>query len=74
MAQTRPSRKEDLVRRERRVKLLAHKLFFKLDRDGDRYSLYRTAGVSDAVRRENLSLDEVEQELELWKLRGDHGG
>ena len=25
-------------------------------------------------RRENLMLDEVEEELETWKLRGYHGG
>jgi hypothetical protein len=65
---------EDVVRRERKVRRLADKLFFKLDRKGDRYSLHRTAGVSGPVHRENLSLDEVERELEMWKLRGPHGG
>lgn len=74
VAQPRTSRKDDLARRERKAKRLADKLFFKLDRQGDRYSLFRTAGVSAAVSRENLSLDEVERELELWKLRGYQGG
>ena len=65
---------EDLARRERKAKRLAAKLFFELDRQGIRYSLRRTAGVSGTVRRENLSLDEVERELDMWKLRGPHGG
>ena len=65
---------EDLARRERKAKRLAAKLFFELDRQGIRYSLRRTAGVSDTVRRENLSSDEVERELDMWKLRGPHGG
>lgn len=53
----------------RKAKRLADKLFFKLDRQGSRYSLRRTAAVSGTVRRENLSLDEYERELEMWKLR-----
>ena len=53
----------------RKAKRLADKLFFKLDRPRCRYSLRRTAAVSGTVRRENLSLDEVERELEMWKLR-----
>jgi hypothetical protein len=32
--------------RERKAKRLAEKLFFKLTRKGDRYSLCRTAGLS----------------------------
>ena len=68
------TRTENVARRERKAKRLAHKLFFKLDRQSSRYSLLRTAGVSGTVRRENLSLDEVERELEMWKLRGPHGG
>ena len=68
------TRTEVVGRRERKAKRLADKLFFELDRQGIRYSLRRTAGVSGTVRRENLSLDEVERELEMWKLRGPHGG
>jgi hypothetical protein len=68
------TRTEDVARRERKAKRLADKLFFKLDRQGNLYSLRRTAGVSGAVRHDNLSLDEVERELEMWKLRGPHGG
>jgi hypothetical protein len=49
-------------------------MYFKLTRQGDRYSLCRTVGLSGPARRENPSLDEVEQELEKWELRGYHGG
>ena len=63
------TRTEEVARRERKAKRLADKLFFKLDRQGSRYSLRRTAAVSGTVRRENLSLDEYERELEMWKLR-----
>ena len=60
---------------ERKAKRLAAKLFFKLDRQGIRYSLRRTAGVSGIVRRENLSLDEVERELDMWiRSEEPHGG
>ena len=65
---------EDVARRERKAKRLANKLFFKLDRQGNLYSLRRTVAVSGTVLRENLSLDEAERELETWKLRGPHGG
>ena len=66
---------EDLARRERKAKRLAAKLFFELDRQGIRYSLRRTAGVSGTVRRENLKLDQGRGgSLDMWKLRGLHGG
>jgi hypothetical protein len=60
--------------RERKAKRLAEKMFFKLTRKGDRYSLCRTAGLSGPARRENLTLEQLEEELETWKLRGPHGG
>jgi hypothetical protein len=65
---------QDLASRERKAKRLAKKMYFKLTRQGDRYSLCRTVGLSGPARRENLTLDEVEEELETWKLRGYHGG
>ena len=49
------TRTENVARRARKAKRLADKLFFKLDRQGSRYSLRRTTGVSSTVRRENLS-------------------
>jgi len=65
---------QNLTNRERKAKHLAEKMFFKLTRKGDRYSLCRTVGLSGPARRENLTLEEVEEELETWKLRGPHGG
>jgi hypothetical protein len=65
---------QNFISRERKAKRLADQMFFKLKRHGDRYSLCRTAGLSGPARRENLTLDEVEEELEKWKLRGYHGG
>ena len=63
-------RKNDPTSRERKARRLAEKMFFKLERQGDHYTLWRTAGIPEPVRREHLSLDEVEKELDLWKLQG----
>jgi hypothetical protein len=60
--------------REERLRQLASRLFFTLERNGPRYELYRDADVERPVRHENLTLDEVEQILNRWKLRGPHGG
>lgn len=56
------------------MKELAAQLMFKVEEQGDRFSLCREAGVATAVRGENLSLEEAEELLETWKLRGFHGG
>ena len=58
--------------RERAAKDLAERLFFELKKHDGRYSLRRKIG--DYARRENLTIDEVEQVLERWKLEGPHGG
>ena len=58
--------------RERAAKDLAERLFFELKKHDGRYSLRRKIG--DHARRENLTIDEVEQVLERWKLEGPHGG
>jgi hypothetical protein len=60
--------------REMRLRALASKLFFTLRREGPRFGLYRDVDVSTAVRHDGLSLDEVEDILNTWKLRGPHGG
>jgi len=60
--------------REDRLRQLASKLFFNLEHKGSRYELYRDADVERPVRHEGLTLDEVEKILNLWKLRGPHGG
>ena len=58
--------------RERAANDLAERLFFKLEKNGERFSLRRKIG--DRARRDDLTLDEVEQVLERWKLEGPHGG
>ena len=58
--------------RERAAFDLAGRLFFQLKKDGDRYSICRELG--EFVPQKNLNLDEVEEILERWKLRGPHGG
>jgi hypothetical protein len=60
--------------REKRLRELASKLLFTLRREGWRFRLCREADVSQPVRHEGLTLDEVEEILNTWKLRGFHGG
>ena len=66
------SMETDPVHRELAAYNLAERLFFDLDKKGDLYSLCRKVG--EFVPREGLTLDEVEQLLERWKLQGPHGG
>lgn len=58
--------------RERAAANLAERMFFKLEKHGDRFSLSRTIGGFNPQK--NLTIEEVEQLLELWKLQGPHGG
>jgi hypothetical protein len=60
--------------RERAASQLATELLFRMEKEGDRFTLERDTDVRSPVRRENLTLDEVEELLETWKLRGFHGG
>jgi hypothetical protein len=61
---------------ERRARLqeLASKLSFTLENAGARFALHRDVDVPEPVRRDGLTLDEVEDILNTWKLRGPHGG
>jgi hypothetical protein len=60
--------------REARLRVLAAKLLFRLDKQGLRFALYRDVDVSQPIRRDGLTIDEVEDLLNTWKLRGPHGG
>ena len=64
---------ENEVDREARLRELASKLFFTLKTEGSRFALYRDVDIPTLVRHNDLSLDEVEDILNTWKLRG-HGG
>jgi hypothetical protein len=65
---------ENEVDREVRPRELASKLFFTLTGEGARFALYRDVDVSKPVRHDGLTLDEAEEILNTWKLRGPHGG
>jgi hypothetical protein len=60
--------------REAALQTLAAKLFFRLEKTGSGYSLYRDVDVHEPVHREGLTLGEAEELLGTWKLRGEHGG
>jgi hypothetical protein len=56
--------------REAHLRELASRLFFTLERKGAHFNLYRDADVPQPVCEEGLTLDEVEETLNRWKLRG----
>ena len=60
--------------REAHLRELAGKLMFKVDKTGGRFTLTRTADVAEPVHEPDLTLDQAEEVLETWKLRGFHGG
>jgi hypothetical protein len=64
----------ETAEREARMRTLASRLEFKVVKNGERYSLTRTADVSRPVNETDLSLAQAEELLETWKLRGPHGG
>jgi len=53
---------------------LAAQLLFNMEEQNGRFSLFRDIDMPGAIRRENLTLEEVEELLETWKMRGFHGG
>ena len=65
---------EDESDRRAQLRELAARLFFRLEGQDSRYTLCRDVDVEMPVRHEGLTLDEVEDILNTWKLRGPHGG
>ena len=65
---------ESHAARETRLRELASRLLFTLSKESSLYSLHREADVSRPVRLDGLTLDEVEEAINTWKLRGPHGG
>ncbi len=59
---------------EANLRGLAERLHFKVEQHVDRFTLTRTADVSQPVVEEGLTLSEPEELLESWKLRGLGGG
>jgi hypothetical protein len=60
--------------RERHLFELAGKLMFDVKKDGDNFSLTRSADTEQPVHQDGLSIDQAEEMLNTWKLRGPHGG
>jgi hypothetical protein len=65
---------QTVQQREEHLMDLAPKLYFKVEKAGSTFSLYRDVDVSKPVRHDGLTLDEAEELLNTWKLRGFHGG
>jgi hypothetical protein len=66
--------KQSAGEREAHLLALAERLQFSVEKNGDRYTLTRTAGVKRPERESDLTLDEAEELLRRWKLRGLGGG
>lgn len=60
--------------REAHLRALAERLEFAVEKTGGRFNLTRTSSVSRPVREDGLTLEQAEQLLNEWKLRGPHGG
>jgi hypothetical protein len=62
---------ENEVDRERRLRELASKLLFTIERRGSRFALYRDVDVPKPVRHDDLTLDEVE---DIYSTHGNFVG
>ena len=60
--------------RERHLFHLAGLLSFEVRKHGDSFSLTRTDDIERPLHRDGLSIEEAEEVLNTWKLRGPHGG
>jgi len=65
---------QDHSEREANLRALADRLEFSIEKTGDRFNLTRTAAVSRPVREPGLTLEQAEELLATWKLRGLGGG
>ncbi len=65
---------QQVLEREAHLRALAQELQFSVEKHGDRFTLTRTAEVSRPERQSDLTLDQVENVLRRWKLRGLGGG
>ncbi len=60
--------------REARLRALAERLDFRIEKHAGRFTLTRSLDLSRPEREDNLTLDQAEELLETWKLRGLQGG
>jgi hypothetical protein len=66
--------RESANEREAQLFSLAERLQFSVEKNGDRFTLTRTAEVKRPERQSDLTLDQAEELLRRWKLRGLGGG
>jgi hypothetical protein len=64
----------ETIDREAHLRHLAQELEFSMEKHGDRFTLVRTADLERPERESALTLDQVEDVLRRWKLRGLGGG
>jgi hypothetical protein len=60
--------------REAHLRVLADQLLFVVEKNGQLFTLKRTADVSEPICKQDLNLAQAEELLRTWKLRGFHGG
>jgi hypothetical protein len=60
--------------REKTVRKLAVRLFFNVEKQGSRFTISRYLEVPAPIVHEDLTLAEVEELLNTWKLHGLQGG
>jgi hypothetical protein len=63
-----------VIDREQHLRELAGELLFSMEKHGDRFTLTRTAQVERPEIESGLTLEQVENVLRRWKLRGLSGG
>ena len=66
--------KQSASEREAHLVALAERLQFSVEKNGGRFTLTRTAEVNRPERESDLTLDQAEELLRRWKLRGLGGG
>ena len=60
--------------RERHMFRLASLLLFEVEKQDGSFVLMRTVDVERPMRQAGLTLEQAEEVLNTWKLRGFHGG
>jgi hypothetical protein len=60
--------------RERHMFHLASLLSFEVEKQDGSFVLMRTVDVERPMRQAGLTLEQAEEVLNTWKLRGFHGG
>ena len=65
-----PNARQEQSDREALMRSLAGRLVFAVQKVGDCFTLFRTVDVVPPVCAERLTLNQAEELLQTWKLRG----